>query len=57
MFQEGKASCCCGSDDELNDLGPGIALYFMSLVSWGLGGGALVVARARERQQRLNFLS
>ncbi len=38
MFQEGKASCCCGSDDELNDLGPGIALYFMSLVSWGLGG-------------------
>ncbi|KAA0162101.1 hypothetical protein FNF28_04847 [Cafeteria roenbergensis] len=36
MFQEGKASCCCGSDDELNDLGPGIALYFMSLKLLGL---------------------
>jgi len=33
MFLEGKGTCCCTSDEELTDLGPGVALYFMTLVS------------------------
>jgi hypothetical protein len=33
MFREGKGSCCCMPDAQFNDLGPGTALYFMTLVS------------------------
>lgn len=36
MFREGKGNCCCSPDAEMSDMGPGVALYFMSLKMFGI---------------------